>query len=145
MGEIPADNMPLHFETKGVDREELKEDISVPAPFEKDQEREQLPLPSLHKAANPYKLPIPSMCHPREDNGDKQLKLKDPGRFMVNIIIGSKKMAQEMLDLGASINIIPYSVYLRLRLGKLELTPMTLQLADRSIKCPNGIMEDLLV
>ena len=50
-----------------------------------------------------------------------------------------------MFDLGANINTMPYSVYLRLGLGKLKLTPMTIQLMDRSIKPPKGIVEDLLV
>ena len=50
-----------------------------------------------------------------------------------------------MLDLGVTINIIPYSIYLRLRLGKLKPTPMTLQQANRSIKHPKGIIQTLLV
>ena len=40
---------------------------------------------------------------------------------------------------------MPYSVYLRLGLGELKLTSMTLQLVDGSIKCPKGIVEDLMV
>ena len=50
-----------------------------------------------------------------------------------------------MLDLGSSINIKPYSIYLQLGLGKLILTLMTLQLENQSIKRPKGIVEDLLV
>ena len=50
-----------------------------------------------------------------------------------------------MLDFGASINIMSYSVYRRLGLGKLKPTPMTLQLADGSLKCLKGIIEDLMV
>ena len=71
-----------------------------------------MPLPNLHKAANPYRPHIPPRCHPQKDNSDKPLKLKDPGSFMVKITIGGKKTTQVMLDLGASINIMPYSVYL---------------------------------
>ena len=52
---------------------------------------------------------------------------------------------QAILDLRASINIMPYYVYLRLGLGKLKLTIVTVQLVDGSIKRPKGIMEDLLV
>ena len=54
-------------------------------------------------------------------------------------------MTQEMFDLGESINIMPYLVYLQLGTGKIKSTPMTFQLADRSIKRPKGIIEDLLV
>ena len=64
---------------------------------------------------------------------------------MVNISIEGKKIARAMLDLGASINIIPYSVYQRLGLGKLKPTPMTLQLEDGSLKRLKGIIEELMV
>ena len=50
-----------------------------------------------------------------------------------------------MLDLGASINLMPYSLYKQLELGDLRATRMTLQLADRSVKYPMGVVEDLLV
>lgn len=49
-----------------------------------------------------------------------------------------------MLDLGASINLMPYSVYLQLGLGDLKATTISLQLADRSVKYPRGIVEDIL-
>ena len=50
-------------------------------------------------------------------------KLKDPGSFSINITIGDKKVEKAMLDLGASINLMPYSVYLQLGLGELKATP----------------------
>ena len=50
-----------------------------------------------------------------------------------------------LLDLGASINLLPYSVYEQLGLGKLKPTFITLSLADRSIKIPRGMIEDVLV
>ncbi|XP_068315021.1 uncharacterized protein [Pyrus communis] len=59
-------------------------------------------------------------------------KLKDPGSFSINITIGDKKVEKAMLDLGASINLMPYSVYLQLGLGDLKATTISLQLADRS-------------
>ncbi|GAA0144963.1 hypothetical protein LIER_36044 [Lithospermum erythrorhizon] len=39
-------------------------------------------------------------------------KLKDPGSFMIDISIGNSQIAKAMLDLGASINLLPYSLYL---------------------------------
>ncbi|CAN6700807.1 unnamed protein product [Malus baccata var. baccata] len=72
-------------------------------------------------------------------------KLKDPGSFSINITIGDKKVEKAMLDLGASINLMPYSVYLQLGLGELKATTISLQLADRSMKYPRGIVEDILV
>ena len=104
-----------------------------------------LSLPSLDKASNPYTQQIPPNCHPKKDHEDKTLKMKDPESFKVNITIGGKEKTQAMLDLGVSINIMPYSVYLRLGLGKLKLNPMTLQLEDGSLKRLKSIVEDLLV
>jgi hypothetical protein len=49
------------------------------------------------------------------------------------------------LDLGASVNLLPYSVYVQLGLGELKPTTMTLQLADKSVKVPQGIVEDVLI
>ncbi|CAL8112422.1 unnamed protein product [Prunus armeniaca] len=49
-------------------------------------------------------------------------KLKDPGSFSINITIGDKLVEKAMLDLGASINLMPYSVYLQLGLGGLKAT-----------------------
>ena len=49
------------------------------------------------------------------------------------------------MDLGASVNLLPYSVYGEVGLGELELTNITLQLADRSVKIPKGIVKDVLV
>ena len=45
------------------------------------------------------------------------------------------------MDLGASVNLFPYSVYVDLGLGELEATNITLKLADRSVKVPRGIID----
>ena len=50
-----------------------------------------------------------------------------------------------LLDLGASVNLLPYSVYKQLGLGELKPTDITLSLADRSVKVPKGIVEDVIV
>ena len=49
------------------------------------------------------------------------------------------------MDLGASVNLLPYSVYVQLGLGELKPISMTLQLADRSLKVPREIVEDVLI
>jgi len=41
--------------------------------------------------------------------------------------------------------LLPYSAYLRLGLGDLSESPVTLQLADRSIRVPKGVVEDVLI
>ncbi|KAH9698191.1 hypothetical protein KPL71_023923 [Citrus sinensis] len=47
--------------------------------------------------------------------------------------------------IGASVNLLPYSVFMKLGLGKLHPTPVVLQLTDRSTKIPRGIVEDVLI
>ena len=61
-------------------------------------------------------------------------KYKDPGSPTISLV-----------DLGASVNLLPYSLYMDLGLGELEPTNITLQLADRSVKIPKGIVKDVLV
>ena len=72
-------------------------------------------------------------------------KYKDPGCPTISCQIGTHDFSQALLDLGASVNLMPYSVYLQLGLGEIQPTSVVLQLADRSVKKPRGIVEDVLV
>ncbi|RDY05555.1 hypothetical protein CR513_10589, partial [Mucuna pruriens] len=72
-------------------------------------------------------------------------KCRDPGIFSVPCTIGECTFADAMLDLGASINVMPASIYRSLNLGDLEPIGMTIQLANRSIVQPLGVLEDVLV
>ena len=72
-------------------------------------------------------------------------KYKDQGCPTISCLIGDHRVKRALLDLGASINLLPYSVYEQLGLGELKPTSMTLQLADRSVRLPRGIVEDVLV
>ncbi|XP_010244115.1 PREDICTED: uncharacterized protein LOC104588021 [Nelumbo nucifera] len=72
-------------------------------------------------------------------------KLKDPGSFTIPCTIGSLKINKALCDLGASINLMPYSIFKKLGLGEPQPTRVALQLADKSIKHPRGIIEDVLV
>ena len=54
-------------------------------------------------------------------------------------------MEKTLLDLGANVNLLPYSVYKQLGLGELKPTTITLSLADISVKIPKGTVEDVLV
>jgi hypothetical protein len=73
------------------------------------------------------------------------LKYKDPGCPTITCMIGVSQIERALLDLGASVNLLPYSVYLQLGLGELKPTTMTLQLADRFVKVPRGIVKDVLI
>ena len=71
--------------------------------------------------------------------------MKDPGSFTIPCFIGKCEFKKALCDYGASINLMPLSVVQRLSLGKLNLTTITLQMADRSMAQPEGILEDVLV
>ena len=73
------------------------------------------------------------------------VKYKDLGSPIIPVNIGGNCIKNALLDLGASVNLMPHSVYLQLGLGELKPTPITLSLADRSVKIPKGIVEDCLV
>ena len=73
------------------------------------------------------------------------IKYKDPGSPTIQVNIGGNCIDKSLLDLGASVNLMPYSVYMQLGLGELKPTNITLSLADRSVKIPKGIVEDVLV
>ena len=73
------------------------------------------------------------------------IKYKDPGSPTISVNIGGNCIEKSLLDLGASVNLLPYSMYKQLGLGELKPTNITLSLADRSVKIPKGIVEDVLV
>ncbi|CAM8900248.1 unnamed protein product [Rhodiola kirilowii] len=72
-------------------------------------------------------------------------KCGDPGTYTIPCTIGNIRIENCMLDLGASINVLPFSIYSCLRIGPLEPTGLTIQLADRSCKQPEGKIEEVLV
>ncbi|CAM8963300.1 unnamed protein product [Rhodiola kirilowii] len=72
-------------------------------------------------------------------------KCGDPGTYTIPCTIGNIRIENCMLDLRASINVLPYSIYSSLRIGPLEPAGLTIQLADRSCKQPEGKIEDVLV
>ncbi|GKC83692.1 homeodomain-like protein [Tanacetum coccineum] len=72
-------------------------------------------------------------------------KETDPGSFILPCIIGNHSMSNALADLGASISIMPYSLFKRLGLGSLKPIKMTIEMADRSMQSPKGIKENVLV
>ena len=66
------------------------------------------------------------------------VKYKDPGSPTIPVNIGGNCINKALLDLGASVNLMPYSAYMQLGLGELKPTSITLSLADRSVKYQKG-------
>ena len=73
------------------------------------------------------------------------IKYNDPGSPTISVNIGGTCIDKSLLDLVASVNLLSYSVYKQLGLGEIKPTNITLSLADRSVKIPKGIVEDVLV
>ena len=72
-------------------------------------------------------------------------KYKDPGCPTITCHIGTHEFDQALLDLEASVNLMPYSIDLLLGLAEIKPTSIVLQLADRSVRRPRGIVKDVLI
>ncbi|WZZ44810.1 hypothetical protein YC2023_041069 [Brassica napus] len=72
-------------------------------------------------------------------------KLEDPGKFVLSVWIGKTVFACSLCDLGSSVNLMPYSVAKRMGLTNFKPTRISLVFADRSVKLPVGVLEDLQV
>nr|XP_009796656.1 PREDICTED: uncharacterized protein LOC104243201 [Nicotiana sylvestris] len=72
-------------------------------------------------------------------------KLEDADAFTISCTIGSVDFAKALCDLGASINLMPYSVFKTLGIVQPRPTSMRLQMADWTMKRPLGIIDDVLV
>ena len=72
-------------------------------------------------------------------------KMKDLGSFTIPCSIGNYEFKKALCDSSASINLMPLLVVQRLSLGELTPTTITLQMADRSMAQPEGVLEDVLV
>ncbi|GKA46224.1 reverse transcriptase domain-containing protein [Tanacetum coccineum] len=72
-------------------------------------------------------------------------KLGDPGSFLIPCNFNKAFSCNALVDLGARINLMPYSLYAKLSLGTLKPTKMSVRLADRSFQYPVGIAEYMLV
>ncbi|GKE17353.1 DNA-directed DNA polymerase, partial [Tanacetum coccineum] len=72
-------------------------------------------------------------------------KEKDLGSFTIPCVIGKVGIDKALADLGASISLMPYSIYARLDLGELKPTRMCIELENKSTQYPRGIAENVIV
>nr|GFB41096.1 reverse transcriptase domain-containing protein [Tanacetum cinerariifolium] len=72
-------------------------------------------------------------------------KLRDPDKFLILCDFPRIDVCHAFADLGASINLMPLSIWKKLSLSELTPTQMTLELADRSITHPKGVAEDVFI
>ena len=121
-----------------------------------------IPLIEAIKQFPPYAKFLKEMCtNKRKFTKDEQItlseevsavllgklppKLKDPGSFTVPCTIGNKGFEEAMLDLGASINLMPYHIYKTLSLDDIKPLKISLKMADQRTVTPRGVVEDVLV
>nr|GEW26859.1 hypothetical protein [Tanacetum cinerariifolium] len=93
-------------------------------------------------------IPYPSrMLKQKQQEKDEKLpkKLRDPGKFLIPCAFFSELKCKALEYLGASISLMPLSVWKKLGLPELIVTSMTLELANRVICTPTGIARDVFV
>ncbi|GJW83763.1 homeodomain-like protein [Tanacetum coccineum] len=73
------------------------------------------------------------------------LKEKDPGSFILPCTIGTTTVRNALADLGASISIMPFTLFKRMALGNPKPVNMVIEIADRSMQSPKGIVENVLI
>ncbi|XP_042405185.1 uncharacterized protein LOC121995530 [Zingiber officinale] len=156
-------NIPLPFPQrrvqprKNVEEEKAKEFQDLVDLFSKVEVN--VPLLTMIKQIPKYAKFLKDLCvHKKKLKGNELIsmgknvsallqtvpqKCEDPGVFTV--LIGSNLFKDAMLDLGASINVMPKLVFQTLGIGPLQPTGVVIQLADRSQTHPAGVIEDVLV
>ncbi|CAN6685874.1 unnamed protein product [Malus baccata var. baccata] len=151
-------NVPLPSRFMQTKKEEAEKDILET--FRKVQVN--IPLLDAIKQVPRYAKFLKELCTTRKRMSTKEVvkvgenvsailqrklppKCKDPGSFTIPCVIGNTRLESAMLDLGASINVMPYSIYASMNLGALKNDGVIIQLADRSNAYPKGVLEDVLV
>ncbi|KAM1480487.1 hypothetical protein ACFX2I_027626 [Malus domestica] len=151
-------NVPFPSRFKQTKKEEVEKDILET--FRKVQVN--IPLLDAIKQIPRYAKFLKELCTTRKRISTKEVvkvsenvsailqrklppKCKDPGSFTIPCVIGNTRFESAMLDLGASINVMPYSIYASMNLGELKNDGVIIQLADRFNAYPKGVLEDVLV
>ncbi|XP_021667187.2 uncharacterized protein LOC110655253 [Hevea brasiliensis] len=70
-------------------------------------------------------------------------KLKDPGSFSIPCLIGNMNIDKALYDIGATVSLMPLSVCQKLEVGEIKPITISLQLADRFVNYPMGILENI--
>ncbi|XP_022857584.1 uncharacterized protein LOC111378582 [Olea europaea var. sylvestris] len=154
-GKFPNDtevNPKEHYEAvvlrsgKQVGKSEPTEDRN-PTP---DKEKEQkihinIPFTDALEQMLKYAKFMKEVMSKKQNLDEYETERKDPGSFTILCTTGSSFFEKALCDLGASINLMSLSVFKKLGLGEVKPTSATLQLADRSLTYPRGIIEDVLV
>nr|GEW80394.1 reverse transcriptase domain-containing protein [Tanacetum cinerariifolium] len=116
---------------------------SIPYPSRRNDERNAL-IRNKEKLSEMARTPLNEHCFMVLLKKLPE-KLGDPGKFLIPCDFPGMVECLALADLGASINMMSFSVWKRLSLPELTPTCMTLELADRSISRPVRVAEDVYV
>nr|GFB44404.1 hypothetical protein [Tanacetum cinerariifolium] len=130
-----------------------KAKANLPYPFrlqkEKLQEKDDILAAKFWKSSKIYtsSLVSPTHLYTCRTVVLKKLpeKLGDPGRFLIPCDFTGLDNCLALANLGASINLMPLSIWKKLMLPTLNDTKMVLELADRTISKPTGVAENVFV
>ncbi|GJR28878.1 retrovirus-related pol polyprotein from transposon TNT 1-94 [Tanacetum coccineum] len=101
-------------------------------------------LISHKKIEEVYMVKLNGRCFAVHQN-ELPPKEKDPGSFIPPCAIGTTTVSNALADLGESISIMPFSLFKRLGLWNPKPINMIIEMADRSMQSPKGIVENVLV
>ncbi|GJY58527.1 reverse transcriptase domain-containing protein [Tanacetum coccineum] len=146
-------SIPTNPSPKKVVEREIEETT------DKEQSNFQGSTTHIPPPVNPILIPEPDVpkiflsriFHTVEKNCSAMLlkklpkKLGDPDKFLIPCNFPGMDVCHALADLGASINLMPLSIWKKLSLPELTPTRMTLELADQSITHPKGLAEDVYV
>nr|GEW32163.1 reverse transcriptase domain-containing protein [Tanacetum cinerariifolium] len=136
-------SIPTNYSLEKVVKQETEETT--------DKEQHNCQGSTAHVQPPFVPTPIPKPDVPLNENCLAMLlkklpeKLGDPGKFLIPCDFLGMDVCHALADLGASINLMPLSIWKKLSLPKLTPTRMTLELADRSITRPKGVAKDVFV
>ncbi|XP_027344967.1 uncharacterized protein LOC113857369 [Abrus precatorius] len=153
---LPHHQIPLPFPTKVPPPKKIEMDQELLDTFKKVEIN--IPLLDAIKQIPRYVKFLKELCTYKRNLKKRNVQLVsslsqsslpqkcgDPGTFSIRCTIGESSFASALLDLGASINVMPSAVYKMLHLGDLKPTNVIIQLANRSTAQPLGVLEDVLV
>ncbi|GJV74784.1 hypothetical protein Tco_1506368, partial [Tanacetum coccineum] len=135
----PTDSVVEHINTFGekVKRRILEENKEPTTTHDKPkQQLQKVVSHEIKESPTHYSVTRQNRLPPKETG---------PGSFILPCIIKNHSMSNALADLGASISIMPYSLFKRLGLGRLKPIKMTIEMANRSMQSPKGIKENVLV
>jgi len=163
-GDLQQPPIPLPFPLKIIPTKKMEEvDKEILETLRKVEV--DIPLLDVIKQISKYAKFLKELCtHKRKMKGHERInmgrnvsaligksiphipdKCKDPGTFYIPCVIGNNKFENAMLDLGASINVMSLSIYKSLSLGPMQPTDVVIQLTNRSVAHPIGLIEYVLV